>query len=490
MHHNAILIGGLEFLGWFSVVWGAATFLAFFSIPSVLMQRRGRPQAALAWALVLLTVPVFGLFLWWAIGRQYLKRKRLKRRRATEVLSERSCDFQQDELPSPADSEWEFFQVKKLPQEEAEWLLPPTDENNVELLINSDEAYPVMLDAIRSAKKTIQVMFYIWQADETGEEFRDLLIERAKAGVDIRVLYDAVGSSAVRGGFMKPLLEAGAKVAAFMPPKFFRWSLDLNFRNHRKLIIADGQKAIVGGFNIGNEYKKRWWDTAVLIYGPAVDQLQEIFADDWHFTTGEDYSDAETYGQWYKVEPQEKSKAAVCGVVASGPHTHINLTQEMFFIAINQAQDRIWITTPYFIPDQTILASLRTAVFRGVDVRLIVPANGDSRIVTWAGRSFYPELLRAGVRVFEHQSGFLHAKTAIIDSRVSIVGSANMDLRSFRLNFEVSCLLVSTGFTEDISNLLEQYLSESKELSLTEVENRPYLTRLGESVAHLFSPML
>ncbi|MBN1851820.1 MAG: cardiolipin synthase [Pirellulales bacterium] len=493
IHHDLVLMLSAHesswLSDWFSRVSIAAFVLALFSIPSVLMQRRGRPQSALTWVLVLFSVPIIGLVLWWAVGRRHLVRKRRRRRLATGQRSERLTDLR-DELPIQPEADWDFLSVRRLPPEEAEWVFVPTHGNTVELLVDAAQAYPAMQQAIQSADQYIHVLYYIWEADPTGRLFRDLLVERARRGLEVRVLYDAIGGSAVRGKFMRPLIEAGAQVAAFMPPKLFRRSLELNFRNHRKIIVADGREAIVGGLNIGDEYQSNWRDAAVRLTGPVVDQLQEIFADDWHFTTHEDFASPNYFGAWCETIPPPQAHPAICGVVASGPHTHINLTHEAFFTAITRASERIWITTPYYIPDPVIMAALRTAVFRGVDVRMIVPQRGDSWFVTWAGRSFYPELLRAGVRLFEYGPGFLHAKTVLIDQNLSIIGSANMDIRSFRLNFEVSCLIQSTEFASDVAKLFESYLKESRELSLAEVESRPYLTRLGEAVVHLLSPIL
>lgn len=474
---------------WISMISIVTFALALISIPSVLMQRRGRPQSALSWVLVLFSLPIVGLFLWWAVGRRHLSRKRRRRRLATGRRTERLTNLR-DELPTQPEADWNFLSVQRLPPEEAEWIYVPTHGNAAKLLIDAEQAYPAMQQAIQSAKQYIHVLFYIWEPDSTGRQFCDLLAQRAREGIEVRVLFDAIGGSKVRGKFMRPLIEAGAQVAAFMPPKIFRRSLELNFRNHRKIIIADGREAIVGGLNIGDAYKTNWRDTAVRLFGPVVDQLQEIFADDWYFTTHDNFASPHYFGTWCETAAPEQSHPVVCGVVASGPHTRINLTHEAFFTAITRANERIWITTPYFIPDPVILAALRTAVFRGIDVRVIVPEHGDHRLVTWAGRSFYPELLRAGVRLYEHGPGFLHAKTVLIDQNLSIIGSANMDTRSFRLNFEVSCFIQSTEFAVDLARLFELYTSTSRERSLDEVESRPYVTRLGEAVAHLLSPLL
>ena len=471
---------------------GGIFLLALLSIPSVLLQRRGRPQAALGWVLVLFFLPLLGLFLWWAIGRRHLVRRRRKRRLAAAKLSRHLTELRA-ELPSARDADWAMMSLGNLPPEEAEWVFVPTAGNRVELMVDAQQAYPAIERMIREATHHVHVLFYIWRNDATGRHFRDLLVEKAREGVEVRLLVDAVGSLHVRrGGFMEPLREAGGKVASFMPPRLFKRSLELNFRNHRKILVADGRRALVGGLNIGDEYREAWHDTAVTIEGPAVDQLQEVFADDWHFATGEDFAQARYFagGSTPGDESAESCERAICEIVASGPHTEFNLTREMFFVALNSAQARIWITTPYFIPDPAISAALRSALFRGVDVRILVPARGDHLLVDFASRSFYPDLLRSDVRIFQYGGAMLHAKTVVLDDDQSIVGSANMDIRSFRLNFEVSCFVKCRDLTSQLASLFEGDLGKSHEILLADVEQTSYVRRLGEAVAHLLSPML
>lgn len=481
-------------LAW-EILWSpwlvAATYvLALLSIPSVLLARRGRPQAALSWLLLLLLLPVLGLFLWWAIGRKHLVRRRRKRRQAAEQISRRLTELQ-TELPTPPHADWGLMPIKRLPAEEAEWVFPPTTSNRVHLLVDSNEAYPAVEKMIRDATDHVHVLFYIWEADDTGRRFRDLLIDKARGGVEVRVLLDAVGSQGASGRFMDPLRAAGGEVVAFMPPVVFRRSLELNFRNHRKLVLVDGRRAIIGGLNIGDEYLHGWHDSALQLEGPVVDQLQEVFTDDWHFAKGKEFELAEHFGRWAKFDEEGTGYApAVCGVVASGPHTELNMMHEAFFMAINAATQRIWLTTPYFIPDLTILAALRTAVFRGVDVRLLVPEQSDNRLVKMASRSYYPELLRSGVRIFEYADGILHAKTAVLDDDMSIVGSANVDIRSFRLNFELNCIVKNVALARRLAELFEQDMGHSREVTCESLERSSYVSRLCEAAAHLMSPLL
>jgi len=474
---------------WWVILLEAAYLLALASIPSVLLQRRGRPQAALTWVVILFTVPLLGLLLWWAIGRRHLRRKKRKMRRAAETMAQR-LSAAQEGLPDAPQTAWDLLPIKRLPATDAEWAQPPTRQNHLRTLINASEAYPAMEELIRSAQHHVHVLFYIWQPDETGRRFRDLLAERARAGVKVRVLFDAIGSFGLKRRFMDPVRNAGGSVASFLPPKILRLKLEWNFRNHRKLMIADSHVAILGGLNIGDEYHQ-WRDTAVRVVGPVVDQLQELFAEDWYFATKDDFTSPEFFGGWRQrtPAPSDGDEAAI-GLIASGPHTEHNLTQVSLFIAINSAKERVYLTTPYFIPDEAILAALRAAAMRGLDVRVLVPERGDQRLVDLASRSYYPELLRAGVRIFLYEKSMLHAKTGVFDNAWSSVGSANVDMRSFRLNFELGCFVHSELVCQRFVERFEADLSQSRELSLEEVRKNSYFTRLSQAVAHLLSPLL
>lgn len=479
---------------WLSYFVGATYltyFLALLSIPSVLLQRRGRPQAALTWVLLMFLLPYgLGLFFWWAIGRTHLKRRRRRKKQSRARMAQRLAQFQQ-ELPTPHDEEWGLLPISRFPAEEAEWIFPPTSGNRARILVDGREAYPAMEQLIAEARHHLHLLYYIWQPDGTGRRFRDLLIDKARAGVQVRVLYDAVGGANIRRGFMAPLAAAGAEVEPFMPPRFFRRSLDLNFRNHRKLLIADGQAAILGGLNIGDEHCDNWRDTAVLVRGPVLDQLQEVFADDWYFATKRDFTSADYFGRWRRRGAESHDgHAAACGLILSGPQTEVNLTHEAFFLAITTAKNRIALTTPYFVPDQSILHALRAAVYRGVDVRLLVPEKSDAPLVRLAGRSYYPELLRSGVKIYEYHGCILHSKTGVFDDDRSFIGSANMDIRSFRLNFELSCFLKSRALCGELSAIFERDLEQSHEVTLESVQRNSYFSRLAESAAHLMSPLL
>ena len=481
-------------VNWWVVLATATYLLALLSVPSVLLKRRGQPQVALSWVLTLFLLPIVGLFLWWAIGRRYLKRQRRRRTRAAEQVQD-ALEPLREELPELPLAEDELFPVKHLPDDMIQGVFPAVRNNAVELLVDAAAGYPAMEQAIRAARRHVHVMFYIWEPDSTGRRFRDLLAEKAAEGVEVRVLYDAVGSSSLSRRFMDPLRSAGGEVGVFSKPNLLSFSPHINFRNHRKLVVVDGGEGFLGGLNIGDQHLARWHDTMLHVRGPVVDQLQEVFDDDWHFTTGRYLRSLDYFGRWAEACDADGNAAprcgeAICQLVASGPHMTESTTRDAFFAAATQVRQRIYITMPYFLPDAPLETALRTAVYRGVDVRVLVPARSDVRLVRLAARSYYPSLLAAGVRIFEYRDDMVHAKNLVLDDEVSLVGSANMDLRSFRLNFELSCFVKDRPLNARLAALFDRNLARSDEVTLADLANRSYFTQLAEAAANLLSPLL
>lgn len=460
------------------------------SIPSVLLARRGRPLGALVWIMALLSLPYVGLFAWWLIGRRHLARRRAQHKAAADAVSERLAAQELDQPLTPPPPGLPVLR----PETEGTGVFPATGGNFVDVLIDAPEVYSSLERMIVEAKHHVHLLFYIWQDDATGRRFLHLLIERARAGVEVRLLLDAIGSPGRTRKALRPLLEAGGKVATFLPVKLAR-RLTLNFRNHRKIVVVDGQVAYTGGLNIGDEYKS-WHDLGIRMAGPVVDQLQKVFADDWLFATGEDVAYRPYFGRYQGphqpgVElPTGEDPSATCAVVASGPDQRYNITHDTFIMAITEARERIWLTTPYFIPGPTLFTALRCAVYRGVDVRLLLPAKSDVPIARLAARSYYLDLLSSGIRIYEFEPAILHAKVLVFDSELSVLGSANLDTRSFHFNFEVSCFIASRATNKALAALFEKNLKESHEVRRIDVSPRRTWDRLVESTAHLLSPLL
>jgi cardiolipin synthase len=464
-------------LTWGTVIWLLSALLAMATIPSVLIHRKGRPMSALAWLFAVMAMPILGSAAWWVIGPRRLQRIRRRWAKARDRLERQSA------IPH-----------RRLLEDELGLIFPETSDNQVEVLVDASAAYPAMEAAIRAAKRHVHLLFYIWEADETGRRFRDLLAQKAREGVEVRLLIDAVGGADVRGRFMDPLRQAGAAVAFFLPSTFANRQVTINFRNHRKIVVIDGETGFLGGMNIGDEYTRDWHDIAVRLDGPVVDQLQEVFADDWYFTTKEGLADPAYFGRTQRQSPASlrhprQCHLATCQVTASGPDTRQNATHDGIFIGMTSAKSRLWVTTPYFIPNSAIQVALRTASYRGVDVRLLLPRRSDVRLVQLAARSYYAELLSAGVRIFEYDGAILHSKAMVIDADTSVLGSANLDIRSLQLNFEINVAITSGTVNRTLADLFEQDLTRSVEIRPEDLKTG-LKAELMEALAHLLSPLL
>jgi cardiolipin synthase len=311
---------------------------------------------------------------------------------------------------------------------------------------------------------------------------RDARVAAAERGVRVRVLVDAFGSPIGRR-FSGPLLAAGAHVAKFFPLDPIRRAWTINLRNHRKLVVVDGRIGFAGGINIGDEFLG-WHDLHLRVEGPAVAQLQSVFVEDWYFATRYDLAHAAFFPE---IEPVAGS---VVQFVQSGPDATVESIHRLYFAAIASARERVYITTPYFVPDRALLVALQTAALRGVDTRLILPSWSNHRVTFHAGRSFYDELLGAGVRIHEYQDGFVHTKTMVVDGRFGTVGSANLDVRSFRLNFELIAVLWDPRVVGKLEQLFMDDLRKTKTVELEEWRRRGLVKRIKEGIGRLCAPLL
>ncbi|MEW5297737.1 MAG: hypothetical protein WDW36_000922 [Sanguina aurantia] len=351
---------------------------------------------------------------------------------------------------------------------------------------DGDAAFDVMLAAMSEATECLLVQFFIFHDDDLGRRVQRLLLERAAAGVTVCVLYDGVGSHDLPRHYVDTLRAGGVAIHAFATHRW-RNRFQLNFRNHRKIVVVDGTRAFVGGLNVGDEYLglkpplAPWRDTHMELRGPAVSDLQQLFARDWQWITG-------------KAPPLLPSPSGIGDasalVVASGPADAQETCSLFFTAAIHAARTRLWLTTPYFVPDNAVLAALRLAVARGVDVRILIPSRPDHRTVFLASTLHAFEALTAGIRIYRYQPGFTHQKVLLIDDDTAAVGSMNLDSRSFRLNFEVSALIVDHAFASEVEAMLQNDFSRALLVDKAEYLDAPYLRRVAMHVARLFDPLL
>ncbi|KAF9118107.1 hypothetical protein BGX30_004833 [Mortierella sp. GBA39] len=324
-----------------------------------------------------------------------------------------------------------------------------------------------MLAAMDKAEDHLHIQFYIFWDDDIGNRFKDIMVRKAKAGVKVRLLCDGFGSYRLgrRRGFIQELKEAGVELHFFLPPLLAMIDRRINYRNHRKIIVVDGTKGFVGGLNVGDDYLGKyqkmgyWRDTHLEIEGDAVYFLQNVFLSDWKLASGERLSDPALFPK-HQCEADEQVQ-----IVSSGPDQDWNAIQEMCFGAITVAKKRIWITSPYFIPDQGIYEGLKTAAVSGVDVRIIIPLKADSRLVHLASLSYIEDLLLAGVKFYEYQKGFIHAKVMIVDDLMASVGTANMDMRSFFCNFELTAALFEQSSIDRLVKDFKEDMSQSHQIN-------------------------
>ena len=465
----------------------AGYFFAFLLIPRIILERR-HPSATLAWMLGIALLPLIGVPLYFLIGVRRIRRHiRAKIATVGPVASSLSHRLRPEELPSVLSTLCGRVLV-------AAGTPPPTEGNRVTFLRGGDEAYDAVLSLIGSARDHLHAQFFILDVDPVGRRFIQALAARAREGIRVRLLLDAVGSWRALRRTVRPLRDAGGEVAAFLPafPLHRRWSAHL--RNHRKLLIADGRKAFTGGMNIGKKYmgpktaKEQWRDVAAVIEGPALPDLQALFLDDWAFSTEETLPAGVFFPAPVRFTAGEPPPCTL-QVAASGPDRAARPIYEGVFAAFAAARRRLWIETPYFVPDDGIGAALRNAALRGVDVRLIVPGTSDLRIVSLAGRSYFDEMMAAGVRIFLYRATNLHTKLLVVDDDVGVIGSPNVDMRSFFLNFELGVFLYGRPQIEALANGFLKDLESSEPVDPVRFARRPRTLQLLEDTCRIFSPL-
>jgi cardiolipin synthase len=451
-------------------------------IPYVLLTKK-EPATAVAWVLLVLLVPLFGSLIFWVFGYNYLLNRVKHQRRQRPLFQQRHAAEQAVEVKAPA--EHELARLARRFQ-----AFPARGGNKITLYHDTADAYAAILAAVESARHHVHLEFFIFRSDDTGLRLLDLLTRKAKEGVQVRLLYDAMGSVQLRQRALAPLREAGGRVAAFLPINPLRSRIQINLRNHRKVVVADGRVAFTGGMNIGDEYLGRgrlfnWWrDTFLGVEGPAVGDLQRIFCEDWDFAVRETL-DASPY---YPALPEVGTDVAQ--IAASGPDQEVNTLREIYFIACLAARERLWLATPYTIPDMALAEALRLAHGRGVDVRVLTIARPDHLTSFYAGKSYWSDLLAMGVKVYLYEKGMMHSKLVLVDGNFATVGSANLDNRSLRLNFEAGCLLYTPSRVAELEAAYLKDLEASKQLDPVEYERRSPLARAAENACRLLSPIL
>jgi cardiolipin synthase len=467
--------------------------VAVFAICLMIVFENRNPVKTLAWLLVVLFVPVIGMIVYFFFGRYYRKQKIYSRKSmADSARLADDADRQVMLLSAFLSGESEAVRSKAhlihLMLRNNRSLV--TLDNRIDLLVNGQQTFPAMLDAIASATHFIHLEFYRFEPDRLGMEFSELMKRKANEGVKVRVIYDDVGSWNIRKPYIKMMRQAGVQIHTFHPVRFPSFSSRINYRNHRKILVVDGKVGFVGGLNIADKYLRGlpdlgpWVDTHLRLEGEAVAALDRVFIADWDFVSGEELPPDGSLEHVVRT-----GNKCLVQVASSGPDTDWATIMQVYFSAIATAKSSIYLTSPYFSPDDSMLTALKTAALSGVDVRMIFPESTDSIIANWNTRSYISELLEAGVRIFLYRNGFIHSKYLLVDNIFSSVGSPNVDVRSFDLDFEVTALIYDEDFALRLGVLFAEDLKNCTEVKREEWMKRPKRVRYKESLARIFGPL-
>ena len=472
--------------------------IALSLVPLVILRRK-EPSSTAAWILALVFLPGLGATLFLLFGRERVRLPVRWKRDADQALA-RSRRHHRHASPTKRDAlariptavDRELFRISgALPGGE------PTLGNAASLLVDGEATYAAIGAAIDAATHHVHAEYYLVARGDVAEWLAGRLIAAVKRGVAVRLLLDGFGSFWIGRRWVRALRAAGVEVAFFLPARLIFFQ-PMNLRNHRKIVVVDGETAFTGGINVMDEYRgvhgqAAWRDTHLRVRGPAAQALGHVFELDWHFATRREiHHDLDALAKPRAHPPDEPEDAAV-SIVRSGPDVVGPLREtihRLFFSAITLARSRVYITTPYFIPDRAIIVALQTAAMRGVDVRLLLPRRNNHPFVGQAGRSFYEDLMWAGVSIHEYGPGMIHAKTMVVDGTVAMVGSANMDLRSFRLNFEVHALVRDASTAAELEACFEADLAVSSPIDPVSFAERPWTQKVIQGAARLLSPLM
>jgi cardiolipin synthase len=439
-------------------------------------------QGTIAWIACLIAFPWIAVPLYWFAG---------KSRFSGYVRARRGHDARLRQLADELHRRLRHYAIR--PDDgfgrAAEVLggLPFTRGNELTLLIDGEETFDAIFRAIASAERYLLINFYIVKNDRIGQRFQQALIDRARAGVRVYFLYDEIGSNKLSRAYLRELDAAGIVHHSFGANRHWWSRLQINFRNHRKIVVVDGKEAFLGGINVGDEYLGRdkefgaWRDTHLRLRGPSVQAVQLVFLEDWNWAANEvpelDWSgQAETADQ-------------IAAIIPTGPADPLDSWQLVVAEAANTSRDRLWIASPYFVPDDGVLTALQAAAIRGVDVRILIPEKADHLLVWLSAFTYYEQTIPVGVKLFRYQRGFLHQKVMLVDDRLACVGTANLDNRSFRLNFEITALATDPAFVDEVAHMLELDFSHATEVRVEEFTARRFPFRLACRLARLMAPV-
>ena len=475
---------GFEANTWLGLVVVVALYVVgILHVLHALMHVR-TSQGTIAWVIFLVTIPFLAIPLYWLLGRTRFSRNVGGRRENDERLGNLAESMHERlrelEVEIPEDDAFEHA---------ARILggLPFTRGNCLAPLIDGDETFERIFKAIAGAEHYLCVNFFIVKNDTLGTRCRQALIERAKAGVKVYFLFDEVGSHKLPRRYLNELKAAGVECHSFGINRYWWSRFQLNFRNHRKIVVSDGKVAFIGGLNVGDEYLGRdqrfgeWRDTHLEMRGPVVQAVQLVFLEDWFWAANQVPDLA------WDTRPEQEDQVAA--IIPTGPADPLDSWQLVVAEAANSARRKLWIASPYFVPDEGVLTALQAAAIRGVDVRILIPERADHLLVWLSAFSYYEQSIPFGVKLFRYQRGFLHQKVMLIDERLASVGTANLDNRSFRLNFEITAFSPDPAFVGQVTRMLAADFKEAREAKVEDITGKPFLFRAASRAARLFSPI-
>lgn len=463
------------------------------AIVIVFFERRD-PRAVWAWLLVLYFLPGIGFVLYLVVG-QNMNKDRMFRIKEIEDEVNSQIRKQSEEVKNEIQMT-ESYEVKGY-KELAYYNLRTsggvyTEDNDVVIYTDGHEKFDAVLEAMEHAKKYIHMQYYIIRDDELFERIKEVLLRKAAEGVEVRILYDGMGCREIRKKQWKMLRSRGIQTAEFFPAAFKKAHLRINYRNHRKIVVIDGEVGFVGGFNVGREYlglaKKfgYWRDTHMKIYGSAVLALQIRFLLDWNYASGHNLFLEDKY---FTQETTHTGNTGI-QIISSGPDSKWKTIRDNYVYLISHATDYIYIQTPYFVPDETLLDTLKMAAAAGVDVRIMIPCKPDHPFVYWATYSYIGDMLQAGASCYTYDNGFIHTKGICVDGKVCSYGTANFDIRSFQLNFEVNAVIFDERVAKQFEEIFLKDIEKSTKITLHMYNNRSLFIKLKEQFSRLLSPLL
>jgi cardiolipin synthase len=492
-----------DFVAWLVPMMGLLEIVLVTGCIGWVLMSKSDATSAMAWCLLILFFPFFGAAFFYLFGYQHverpLRRKRRHKLRYRETAARTAADA--DEPPDgddPAAKDHTADLYRELHKVAARTgAYPLTLGNSVDFYHEGRTAYDAMLAAIDAAKHHIHLLTFIFQYDEIGREYLDRLCRKARQGVKVRLLYDAMGSRRLSQKRLRDLVAAGGQAYPFMPVNVWRRRMQVNLRNHRKILVVDGQVGFVGGLNVGDEYLGLvprfgfWRDTHLRLQGPAVGDLQRVFAEDWNFASGQQFTEPnDLQADKLYFQPQPGNGTYPVQIIESGPDRDVKGIREVYFAAILKARKRIWIASPYFVPDNGLSDAIRLAGRLGLDVRFLGQNHPDKWLAQFAARYYWSQVLPAGVNVYQYTKGMLHSKVVLVDGIFASVGTANLDNRSLHLNFEVNSLIYSRAAVAELEAAFERDLQDAIKLDRHVYARRPFPGRLLENACRLFSPVL